>query len=105
MYLLAKERLGNPSARSIRAPSAKFMTIITDYTKAMLHGYICESIGGASLCWNPKPAGEFDSTKALAIADYLESKVLSLFEADIKLAERKKPARLCNTLSYNETPL
>jgi hypothetical protein len=32
---------------------------------------IIEALGAASMCWDPKPTGCFDSTRALAIADGL----------------------------------
>lgn len=39
--------------------------------KADLHQAVFESLGAASVCWIPRPTGEFDSERAKEIGDEL----------------------------------
>lgn len=58
---------------------------------------IIEALGAASMCWDPKPTGCFDSTQALAIADglYVE---LGLDSPDPRLEAARELAKAGDAL-------
>ena len=58
------------------------MKNITEEKKELIKNTIAFSIGGGSMCWNPRPEGVFDSEKAIEIVDATVLKILEILEED-----------------------
>lgn len=55
--------------------------------KEKLEKLVYQAIGNASLSWDPKPKGCFDSSQALTIGEELVDEIIKLEEQDKELEE------------------
>lgn len=57
--------------------------------KDELKTIIGEGIGEASMLWNPRPPGIFESTKGCELTDRLTNKIYDLMTSDCKIQLKK----------------
>ena len=66
---------------------------------------VWESVGHASMCWNPRPEGEFDATEASKVAMDLLFKIadeLEKYKKEIEVLESEKSVIMMGSIKANE---
>ena len=57
---------------------------ITEQQMTDLRGKLFQAIGQASVCWEPKPTGVFESTQALGVGEVLLVDIVKLLGLEVE---------------------
>ena len=66
--------------------------VTTHGALADLPRLVFESVGRASMCWTPRPSGDFDTDEATTIAEHLIAEVRRMFEPPATEAQLRAAA-------------
>ena len=57
---------------------------ITERQMSELRGKLFEAMGAASMCWEPKPTGVFESTQVLDFGEVILGDIVKILELEVE---------------------